>query len=61
MKFTDEKESDFFVAIMSSIFTFCFMFLGVRLSSWYYLAGFVCLIVGIVFWVKVKNADSDEF
>ncbi len=61
MKFTDEKDSNLLLAIMSSIFTFCFMFLGVRLIFWYYLVGFVCLIIAIVYWVKVKKDDSDEF
>ncbi len=60
MKFVEEKDSDSFVAIMSSIFTFCFMFLGTKSTSWYYVAGFVCLIISIVYWVKVKKADSDE-
>lgn len=60
MKFTSEKESNFFVAIMSSIFTFCFMFLGVRMSPWYFFAGFFCLIVGIIYWVKVKKGDYEE-
>ncbi|MGV8142287.1 MAG: hypothetical protein ACP5NS_01475 [Candidatus Pacearchaeota archaeon] len=61
MKFVTEKDGDSLVAIMSSIFTFCFMFLGTRSSKGYYFAGFLCLVIALRYWVKVKKADSEEF
>ncbi len=60
MEFASKKGNDFFLAISLSFFTFCFMFLGVRLSNWYYFAGFICLFAGIKYWVKVKKDNSDE-
>ena len=60
MEFASKKGSDFFLALTSSIFTFCFMFLGTRLSNWYYVVGFGCLIASVVYWVKVKKDKSSE-
>ena len=55
MKFTSEKDSNFFLAISLSIFTFCFMFLGLRMHLIYFFAGFGCLIFAVRYWVKVKK------
>lgn len=60
MEFVSQRGNDFFLAISFSFFTFCFMFLGVQLSNWYYLVGFVCLFAGIKYWVKVKKDSLEE-
>lgn len=60
MEFTSKEGSYFFLAITSSIFTFCFMFLGAKLSNWYYVFGFGCLVMGVKYWVKIKKANNSE-
>lgn len=60
MEFTSKKESDFFLAVASSVFALCFIFLGTKLSKWYHLIGFMCLIVGIRYWVKVKKDNLEQ-
>ena len=61
MEFTSEAGSDFFLAVALSIFTFCFVFLGVQLQRIYYIAGLGCLIAAIWYWVKVKKTNAAEF
>ncbi|MEK6925576.1 MAG: hypothetical protein AABW71_05060 [Nanoarchaeota archaeon] len=58
MQFTSDKDNSFFLAICLSIFTFCFMFLGLRMHLVYFVAGFVCLIFAVRYWVKVKKSSS---
>jgi polysaccharide pyruvyl transferase WcaK-like protein len=55
MEFTSQKDSNFFLAICLSIFTFSFMFLGMRMHLFYFAAGFGCLIFAVRYWAKVKK------
>lgn len=60
MEFTSEKDSNFFLAIALSIFTFCFMFLGLKMHLVYFAVGFLCLIFAVRYWVKIKKASSPK-
>ena len=55
MNFTSKKGSDFFLAIALSIFTFSFMFLGLRMHEFYYVTGFACLIFAVRYWTRFKK------
>ena len=55
MQFTSQRDSDLFLAISLSIFTFCFMFLGLKMHKFYFMVGFGCLIFAVVYWIRVKK------
>jgi hypothetical protein len=60
MQFGEKKDSNFFLAICLSIFTFCFMFLGMRMHLAYFLAGFGCMIFAVRYWVKIKKESTPK-
>lgn len=59
MKYFEDKDC-FFMAIASSMFTFAFMFLGIRMSWWYFLLGFLFLASSLMFWNKVKQIQNSK-
>jgi len=61
MEFTSQSENNFFIAAALTVFTFCFVFLGTRLTDWYYAIGLACLIASVVYWIKFKRAKIAEF
>jgi len=60
MEFTSKKDSDLFLAICLSVFTFSFMFLGLRMHGFYCLTGFACLIFAVRYWVKIKKYSLEN-
>jgi len=55
MDITKKRDSNFFLAISMSVFTFCFMFLSMKMHLGYSILGFGCLIGAVKYWTKVKN------
>lgn len=60
MKAIFESGSDLFLATALSLFTFCFIFLGVQLNRFYHVVGFGFLVASVVYWVKVKKDKRGE-
>ena len=60
MQFTSDRDNNFFLAICMSIFTFSFMFLGLKMHLLYFVAGFGCLIFAVRYWTKLKRDSRSK-
>jgi 1,4-dihydroxy-2-naphthoate octaprenyltransferase len=55
-----ENDGSLLLAVSLSMFTFALYFFGLKLSFWYFPLGFLSMIAGIFYWVKVKKGSQDD-
>lgn len=53
-----EDSDNFLIAISLSLFSFVFLFFGLKISLWYLLVGFVFLVFSIRYWIKLRDVSG---